>query len=210
MKVQEKETGKIYQVNGTYFDKQKCGDGRVYLADLEGRPVADTSLRELMLDYVPLADKVYLFSPIAESKLAGVEIADKDYTEGDKRHFTYDEAMKIQKKLKRTGWRLPTRKEWVLICEEFACGEDGELDAKMLMDKLKLGLNGYVSPWSSLQQVRDVGANGNFWSSAAAGGANARDLYFHPANVYPSDGSNRAYGFSVRLVRDLQKEKQND
>lgn len=136
------------------------------------------------------------------SKLANIEIASHDYSEGDKKYFTFDEACEIEEKL-GNGWRLPTRKEWVLICEEFACGEDGELNAGMLMDKLKLGLNGNVGPWASNQQVRNVGANGYYWSSVADSATYARGLDFNPANVYPSYGYGRAYGFSVRLVKDV-------
>lgn len=59
---------------------------------------------------------------------------------------------------------------------------------------------GYVDGWSSYQQVRYVGAGGGFWSSAAAGGADARYLGFIPTDVRPSYGDPRAYGFSLRCL----------
>ncbi len=40
---------------------------------------------------------------------SGLKIAPENYTEGDKEHFTWDEAMEATKKL--NGWRLPTQME---------------------------------------------------------------------------------------------------
>lgn len=140
------------------------------------------------------------FDSVVVSHLANVMIADKDYSEGDKKYFTFDEACEIEKKL-NNGWRLPTRKEWVLICEEFACNDGGKLDSSMLMDKLKLGLNGYQEGAGG---IWDVGAHGLYWSSVADSATYARHLSFNPTNVYPSYGDNRAYGFSVRLVKDVE------
>lgn len=142
------------------------------------------------------------FFPIAVSELARVEIADRDYTEGGKKYFTFDKACAIEKKL-NNGWRLPTRKEWTLICEEFACGDDGCLSGQLLIDKLGLGLNGWQ--YHEDQQVRGVGALGLYWSSVADSATIARDLNFTTASVLPSYGDTRARGFSVRLVRDVEK-----
>lgn len=141
------------------------------------------------------------------SKLAGVEIATKDYTEGDKKLFTFDQACSIEKKL-NNGWRLPTRKEWVLICEEFTCGDDGNLDAQLLMDKLGLGLHGWQDDED--QQLRSVGSGGFYWSSVADSATYARNLDFNAANVYPSSSFNRGFGFSIRLVKDVAKELNNE
>lgn len=52
------------------------------------------------------------------SELAKVLIAPEDYVEDEKKYFTWEEACEIKDKL-NNGWRLPTRSEWVLICEEF-------------------------------------------------------------------------------------------
>ena len=59
---------------------------------------------------------------------------------------------------------------------------------------------GYVDPWASYQQVRNVGAGGHYWSSVADSAPYARNLYFNPADVYPSYGNDRLYGFSVRCL----------
>ncbi len=144
-------------------------------------------------------EKLPNFSPkvIATSRLAGVEIADRNYTEGDEDHFTFDEALEIEKKLKSTGWRLPTRSEWALICEEFG-QENGMLNALILSKALNLDYGGYVNSSS----LRLAGSYGYYWSSTASTASYAYYLFFS-TSVYPSYSSSRYVGFSVRLVRDI-------
>lgn len=143
------------------------------------------------------------FGVIATSKLAGVEIAERDYCEGDKKYFTFDEAIEIEKKL-NNGWRLPTRKEWTLICEEFACDDKCKLSAKLLIDKLGLGLNGnYAS------NLNDSGADGGYWSSTINGSSYGYDLLLLSGNgVLSQDYSSKYNGYSIRLVRDIKKVKE--
>ena len=57
--------------------------------------------------------------------------------------------------------------------------------------------SGYVRPTSYLQ---DAGLNGSYWSSVANLSSNAYYLYFDSSNVFPSGGSNRYNGYSVRCV----------
>lgn len=132
------------------------------------------------------------------SKLAKIEIAGEDYSEGDKKYFTWDEAMAIEKKL-NNGWRLPTRSEWTLICEEFG-QKKGTLDTKTLMDNLSLHNSGYVGSGS----LSLAGPYGYYWSSTVFNSDSAYSLYFDSSNVYPSANVYRGLGFSVRLVRDLE------
>ena len=47
-----------------------------------------------------------------------------------------------------------------------------------------------------------VGSDGNSWSSAPYGATNAYYLYFNSGDVYPLYYGSRAYGFSVRPVRE--------
>lgn len=143
-------------------------------------------------------EKIEKAKPI-KSKLANLLIAPEDYIEGNKKHFTYDEAVAIEKKLE-DGWRLPTRHEWALICEEFACGSDGQLDPKLLTKNLGLGKKGYASSGS----LASVGSDGYYWSRTAGSSTNAYRLYFNSSGVYPANGDNRYYGFSVRLVKELE------
>lgn len=136
-----------------------------------------------------------------KSKLANVVIAPKDYAEGDKKHFTWEEACAIRSKL-NNGWRLPTRHEWALICEEFANSCTGALSSKLLENKLGLDKNGFKDGNGSL---RAVGLVGYYWSSTASTNAsNAYNLSFNASNTYPSFSDARWVGFSVRLVKDLE------
>lgn len=140
------------------------------------------------------------FAVIATSKLAGVEIAAEDYVEGGKKHFTWDEATEAVKKL-GNGWRLPTRKEWSLICEEFGCDEDGELSGGLLAKNLNLKANGWKDYTGSLY---NSGSVGNWWSSTAYGTAYRYILSYNTSDGLYSGGSNyRYYGLSVRCVRDV-------
>ncbi len=51
-----------------------------------------------------------------------------------------------------------------------------------------------------------VGSEGDYWSSAPTGGsAYAGYLSFHSSYVYPFFNFNRAYGFTVRCVREVQR-----
>lgn len=144
-------------------------------------------------------EKLPKFNPkvIAVSKLAGVEIADRNYIEGDKRHFTFDEALEIEKKFKGTGWRLPTRSEWALICEEFG-QENGILNALILSKALNLDYGGNVISSS----LYNAGSIGYYWSSTANNASSAYNLYFS-TSVLPSSTNYRYVGFSVRCVRDV-------
>lgn len=135
------------------------------------------------------------------SKLAQVIIAPEDYVEGGKKYFTFDEAVALGNKL-ANGWRVPTRHQWALISEEFANDEYGRLNSELLQSKLKLKMNGY----RDLQiDICLSGLEGNYWSITACPAAS--DAYyqnFSSANVCHYS-SNRANGFSVRLVKDLER-----
>lgn len=134
-----------------------------------------------------------------KSKLAKVLIAPMDYTEGSKKYFNFDEACAIEKRL-GNGWRLPTRSEWALICEEFG-QKDGALNAKVLIENLGLGLNG--GDWHEGDGIRYAGDSGNYWSSTAGNSISSYGLYFDVTGyIYPSSHYYRRLGFSVRLVRE--------
>ena len=140
-------------------------------------------------------------SPII-SKLAHLEIASEDYTEGDKKHFTWDEAMKIGEKI-GDGWRLPTRHEWALICEEFG-QKDGKLDSDTLIKNIGVGSHGGLNA----NGLYNAGLNGLYWSATPhSNGNNAYYLNFNSGNLYPSSSVSRYFGYSVRLVKDLEEIK---
>lgn len=144
------------------------------------------------------------FKPIAVCKLANIEIADKDYTEGEKEYFTFEEALNIEKN-RSDGWRLPTRREWILICEEFACEEDGDLIPRYLSDRLGLHEKGYMI--KEANSIYYAGQSGHYWSSTPFSNCRyAYRLYFNGSSAYPSLDF-RYFGCSVRLVRDIKDNK---
>ena len=56
--------------------------------------------------------------------------------------------------------------------------------------------------WSS-GDYRSQGSDGYYWSSSPfSDSSNAHYLYFGYTGVNPSNSTNRAYGFSVRLLSD--------
>ena len=133
--------------------------------------------------------------PKTISKLAKVEIAPEDYREGDKDLFTWEEAMEAAKKV-GDGWRLPTKDEWELIDKEFADG-----DSKKIQKELGLTLGGY-----SLAGARG-GSYGRYWSSTASSYDYAYDYYLYTSSTNPQCSNYKYFGFSVRLVRDLEVEE---
>lgn len=144
-----------------------------------------------------------------KSKLLPIEIATNDYWEasdddndpavvnGEKRYFTWDEAMAI----KADGWRLPTRTEWMRLCIEF--GEiHGDIDPDILTEALGLGKNGYIYSGP----LRNAGYEGDYWTSTAGPSTSvAYYLYFDTGGVNPSNYGYRSLGFSARLVRDVKE-----
>jgi len=53
---------------------------------------------------------------------------------------------------------------------------------------------------NSTGALTNVGSNGNYWSSTVSG-TNARYLSFASSDAY-MNASNRAYGFSVRCIKE--------
>ena len=143
-----------------------------------------------------------------KSKLLGVTLAPENYFEGDKKYFTWDEAMEAQKHMPK-GWRLPTKSEWVILCEEFCCEDNGGLSSGKAQEILKLGLDGYVGTDGELY---GHGSYGYFWSSTASSATSARYTYFFNSGyVNPGRGSNpKSYGFAVRCIKSGSMEFGND
>lgn len=149
-----------------------------------------------------------------KSKLLNIEIATNDYWEkgedgefgvadGVKKYFTFDEACAIEEKL-GNGWRTPTRREIAIICEEFGQDSDGGLGAEMICGApLYFVRSGYYYYGGSMG---NLGSSGGYWSSTVSSTNFAYNLYFDSTLVYPQDLNNRGYGFSLRLVRDLEEQ----
>ena len=97
-----------------------------------------------------------------------------------------------------SGWRLPTSGtggEWdVLVTAESITNS-----ATAYSSTLKLSLAGLRFPSTAALDYQ--GTYGSYWSSSPSG-TNAFYLDFDSASVYPAYSNNRAYGFSVRCVKD--------
>lgn len=144
-----------------------------------------------------------------KSRLAGLIVAPEDYFEGDKKFFTWDEAMEAQKSMP-DGWRLPTRQEWRLLCEEFGSPDPNEdYDANELCKNLHLERNGWVdssdmddynkSP-EKFEEILDQGTHGYWWSAGSYSSTHARNLGINGNYTDPELDNYKTYGFSVRCV----------
>lgn len=148
-----------------------------------------------------------------KSKLAGVIIAPEDYYEGNKKYFTWDEAIIAQKKMPK-GWRIPTMQEWVLLCEEFGrIGSNEEYNAELLCKNLRLEKNGFVAQNNmdrynesyneTYETVIFRGAGGYFWSTKATSATEAIHLGLQ-TGVHPNSDSLKGYGLSVRCLLETE------
>jgi uncharacterized protein (TIGR02145 family) len=93
-----------------------------------------------------------------------------------------------------SGWRIPTETEWNNERLSWSTNDYNGAYAS----PLKLTAGGYRN--CSSGSLDDVGSHGYYWSSTVSG-TYARYLYFYSTNAYMYILS-RAYGFSVRCVKD--------
>ncbi|MCM1301975.1 MAG: fibrobacter succinogenes major paralogous domain-containing protein [Bacteroides cellulosilyticus] len=125
-------------------------------------------------------------------------------------YYTYDEAVEAVKQL-GNGWRLPTRGELVDL-DDLGSTWDEERRGRWFggnhdtdhEGSLFLPASGYRGSTSGA--LNGVGAQGLCWSSSptAAGNANAGHLGFRSGVVLPLNSNGRAFGFTVRCVRNRQ------
>ena len=93
------------------------------------------------------------------------------------------------------GWHVPTQPEWATAAGYFS----PQTRVGALNSTLKLPLAGY-----RYRVDASLGARGSFgyYRSSSPSGADASYLYFDSGGVYPAYTASRAYGFSVRCVKD--------
>ena len=53
--------------------------------------------------------------------------------------------------------------------------------------------------------VNNASSNGNYWSSTPNNANNAYNVNFNSGNLNPANNNNRNNGFSVRLVRQVER-----
>ena len=128
--------------------------------------------------------RIWLDRNIGASRVA--ESSDDKLSYGH--YLTHKEAKAIAKLVK--GFRLPTP-------EEFRA-EQLE-NSSNAFNKLKMPMPGYRNRTGGA--VSSEGSGGHCWSGSVSG-TNARYLFFSSSATYPDNTSNRAYGFSVRLIKN--------
>jgi uncharacterized protein (TIGR02145 family) len=95
------------------------------------------------------------------------------------------------------GYRVPTEAEWEAELVDFSSNNNNATGA--YDSNLKLPVAGYRS-YTSGGMLYSVGSGGRYWSSTVSG-ARARILSLYSSYASMS-GSDRAFGFSVRCIKD--------
>ena len=130
------------------------------------------------------------------------------YAKDGHHYYTWDEAMEAARSV---GKRLPTRYEWEELCDLGSTWDD-ELKGRWFGGnhdsdhKGSLFLPAAGLRHSSSGELANASSNGYYWSSSLyyGGYSHAGYLYFNSGFVNPLDNYSRAYGFSVRCVRDKE------
>jgi uncharacterized protein (TIGR02145 family) len=150
-------------------------------------------------------------APSASIELCGLlwdteNLAIGGYEKDGHHYYTWHEAMEAARSV---GKRLPTREEWEALCDLGSTWDDErkgrwfggnhDSDHKGSLFLPAAGLRSLSSG-----KLAYTSSFGYYWSSSPSYGGNnyAGSLYFYSGNVYPLYFNNRAYGFSVRCVRD--------
>lgn len=126
----------------------------------------------------------------------GIKLCRENYFKGKKTHFTFEEALEIDKEARKHGLRLPMVVDFEKLYAFYGLGENGEDTPKKLVDELGFQLAGAYSSGSLYLS----GSYGYYWSSTVYNSNYAYNLYLDSSSVSPQDNSNRYYGYSVRCV----------
>lgn len=150
-------------------------------------------------------------APSASIELCGLlwdteNLAIGGYKKDGHHYYTWEDAMDAAKSV---GKRLPTRKEWKALCDLGSTWDD-ELKGRWFGGNHDTDHKGSLFlPAAGLRSLSSgklayTSSFGFYWSSSPGyGGSNyAGSLDFYSGAVTPLNGSNRAFGFSVRCVRD--------
>ena len=150
-------------------------------------------------------------APSASIELCGLlwdteNLAIGGYEKDGRHYYTWQEAMNAARSV---GKRLPTRYEWEELCDLGSTWDD-ELKGRWFGGnhdsdhKGSLFLPAAGLRYSNSGELASTSSYGYYWSSSPyyGGGNGAGYLYFYSGSVYPLDINSRAYGFSVRCVRD--------
>mgnify|MGYP000351461148 FL=1 len=164
----------------------------------EDNPVAADSVSD------PESDSIELCGLLWDTENLAIDGYEKD----GHHYYTWHEAMEAAKSV---GKRLPTREELKALCDLGSTWDDKrkgrwfggnhDSDHKGSLFLPAAGLRNNNSG-----ELANTSSAGYYWSSSPDYGGNnsAGNLYLGPGNVSPIHFSNRAYGFSVRCVRDKE------
>lgn len=144
------------------------------------------------------------------------ELKDGTVMKKDRRYFTYDEAMALEKELfKPNGWRLPETKEFMILHAYYGLDDNGQDNVAALYSTLRLEATGWIDYRDMKKHnlaLNEYGTvvrrttNGNWWSRNASTTTDANYLNTHISSntgyVYAQHSAYRGYGFSIRCVKE--------
>lgn len=186
-------------------------NGHRMVDELVARRAIDIAKEELELQQ----DVVQRDAPSAPIELCGLlwdteNLAVGGYEKNGHHYYTWEDAMDAAKSV---GKRLPTRKEWKALCDLGSTWDDElkgrwfggnhDTDHKGSLFLPAAGF-GYSNDLGYCAKLAGTSLTGYYWSSSMDDerGDYAGSLHLGLIGVSPIHFSNRAYGFSVRCVRD--------
>ena len=106
-------------------------------------------------------------------------------------------------------WRLPTKDEYAKLFNNVTNGSYANSGGWSWNDASKSATHtdGSAFPASGYRKSRDgslnyVGTDGYYWSASPGSASYGYILYFYSSSVNPSSNNGRAFGLSVRCVKD--------
>ena len=128
----------------------------------------------------------------------GITLCREDYFEGDKKHFTFDEALEIEKEAKKHGFRLPTVVDFEKLYAFYGLGEDGKNTPQRFVDELGFSYSGY---WNGTNTSASyVGSDGYYWSASVLSTNSGYHLNFDSSAVYPQNLNFKYLGFALKFI----------
>lgn len=186
-------------------------NGHRMVDELVARRAIDIAKEELELQQ----DVVQRDAPSAPNELCGLlwdteNLAVGGYEKDGRHYYTWDEAMEAARSV---GKRLPTREEWVALCDLGSTWDDElkgrwfggnhDTDHKGSLFLPAAGF-GYSNDLGYCAKLAGTSLTGYYWSSSMDDerGDYAGSLHLGSIGVSPLEINLITLGFSVRCVRD--------
>ena len=205
----------------TAISVSSCGEGASHEEDT---PMEVTIGKQVWMTQNLNVDKFRNGDPIPQAKTD--EDWEKAGTDGKPAWCYYDNdpkngikygklynwyAVNDSRGLAPAGWHIPTDAEWTILSDYLGGKDAAGTKMKSTIGWAKNGNGTNSSGFSGLQggnrgydgAFYNIGYIGNWWSSTENDSNNAwfRNLNYFNGNVYRNN-LNKAYGFSVRCLRD--------